>query len=84
MYLQSHVDIDYCIVLIIGWFFHLGLHYSTSDIDIMYFGYRVTPLTSHIRGHMLQMILPHLVDHAFMAFPNPMQTPWTPFDQYKI
>ena len=38
MYFQSHADIDYCIVLMSGWFFHLGLHYSTSGMDyIMYF-----------------------------------------------
>ena len=39
---------------------------------IMYFGHRINPLTSHIRGHMLQLILPHMVDHTFMAFPIPM------------
>ena len=27
------------------------------------------------------MILPHLVDHIFMAFHVPLQTPWTPFAQ---
>ena len=38
MYLQSHANIDYCIKLMSGWFFHLGLHYSTSGMDfIMYF-----------------------------------------------
>ena len=26
MYLQSYTEIDYCIVLMSGWFFHLGLH----------------------------------------------------------
>ena len=54
MYLQSHTEIDYCIVLMSGWFFHLGLHYSTSMMDfIIYFGHHVTPMTSHIRGHLL-------------------------------
>ena len=54
MYLQSDAEIDYCIVLMSGWFFHLGLHYSTSGMDfIMYFGHHVTPLTSHIRGNLL-------------------------------
>ena len=36
------------------------------------------PSTSHIRGHLLQLILPHMVDHTFMAFPIPLQTLWTP------
>ena len=54
MYLQSHVEIYHYIVLMSGWFFHLGLHYSTYGMDfIMYFGHHVTPLTSHIRGHLL-------------------------------
>ena len=54
MYLQSHAKIYHCIVLIGGWFFHLGLHYSTSGTDfIMYFEHHVTPLTSIISGHML-------------------------------
>ena len=54
MYLQSHVEIDYCIILMSGWFFHLGLHYSTSRMDfIMYCGHHVTPLTTHIRWHLL-------------------------------
>ena len=36
------------------WFFHLGLHYSTSGMDfIMSFIHHITPLTSHIRGHLL-------------------------------
>ena len=30
---------------------------------IMYFGHWITPLTSHIRGHLLQLILRHMVDH---------------------
>ena len=45
---------------------------------IMYFGHRITPLTSHIRGHLLQLILPHMVDHTFMSFPIPLQTLWIP------
>ena len=28
---------------------------------IMYFHNRITPLTSHIRGHLLRLILPHVV-----------------------
>ena len=63
-----------------GWFFHLVLHHSKYGMDfIMYFGHHVTPLTSHIRGHLLQLILPHMVDHTFMAFPIPLQTLWTPW-----
>ena len=42
---------------------------------IMYFSHRMTPLTSHIRGNLLQLILPHMVNHTFMAFPVPLQTP---------
>ena len=53
VYLQSYADIYHCIVLMGGWFFHLGLCYSTSGMDIMYLGHHVTPLTSHIRGHLL-------------------------------
>ena len=54
MYLQTCAEIDYCIVLMSCWFFHLGLHYSTSGMDfIMYFDHHPTPLTSHIRGHIL-------------------------------
>ena len=53
VYLQSYAKIYHCILLMRGWFFHLGLHYSTSGMDIMYFDHHVTPLTSHIRGHLL-------------------------------
>ena len=49
-----------------------SLHFWDGIIN--YFGHRITPLTSHIRGHLLQPILPHMVDHTFMAFPVPMQT----------
>ena len=52
-YFLSHTKMYHCIILISGWFFHLGLHYSTSGMDIMYFGHHVTLLTSHIRGHLL-------------------------------
>ena len=31
-----------------------------------------SPLTSHIRGHILEIILPHQVDHTFMAFHVPL------------
>ena len=49
MYLQSHAEIYHCIVLMSGWFFHMGLHYSTCGMDfIMYFDPHVIPLTSHI------------------------------------
>ena len=56
-----------------------SLHFS--DRFIMYFGHQVTPLTSHIRGHLLQLILPHMVEYTFMAFPVPLQT-LEPMDQY--
>ena len=80
MHFQSHAEIYHCIVLMDGWFFHLGLHYSTYEMDfIMYFGHHVTPLTSHIRRHLLQLILPHMLDHMFMAFPVPLQTPNIPW-----
>ena len=79
VYLKSYAQIDHCIVLMSGWFFHLGLHYSTSGMDIMYFSHHVTPMTSHIRRHMLQMILPHQVYLTFMAFLVPLQNLWTPW-----
>ena len=50
VYLQSYVEIYHCIVPMSGWFFHLGLRYSTFGMDIMYFVHHVTPLASHIRG----------------------------------
>ena len=54
MYLQSHAEIDYCTLLMDGWFFHLVIHHSTYGMDfIMYFYHHVTPLTSHLRGHLL-------------------------------
>ena len=54
MYLHSHAEIDHCIVLMSGWFFQMGLHYSTYGIDyIMYFVHHVMPLTSHFRGNLL-------------------------------
>ena len=53
VYLHSHAEIEHFIVLMSGWFFHLGLHYSTFGMDIMYFSHHVSPLTSHIRGHLL-------------------------------
>ena len=66
---------------IVGWLVlppgSSSLHFS--DGLIMYFGHHITPLTSHIRGHLLQLILPHMVDHTFMAFPIPLQTLWTPW-----
>ena len=48
------------------------------DGIILYFGHRITPPTSHIRGHLLQLILSHMVYHTFMAFPVPLQTLRTP------
>ena len=75
MYLQSHAEIDHCIVLIR----RMGLPLGSSSLHfwdglIMYFVHHMTPLTSHIRGNLLQLILPHMVDHTFMAFPVPLQT----------
>ena len=49
------------------------------DGIIMYFGNHITPLTSHIMGHLLQLILPHMVDHIFMALLVPMKTLYTPW-----
>ena len=79
MYLQLYAELYHCIVLI-GW---MVLPLGSSSLHfwdglIMYFGHCMTPLTSHIRGHLLQLILPHMVNHTFMAFPVPMQTPQTP------
>ena len=52
-YLQSHLETYNCIVLMRGWFFHLGLHYTNYGIFIIYFSHHVIHLTSHIRGHLL-------------------------------
>ena len=30
-------------------------------------------------SQLLQLILPHMVDHTFMAFPVPLRTLWTPW-----
>ena len=80
IYLQLCAEFDHCIVLI-GW---LVLPLGSSSLHfwdglIMYFSHRVTPLTSHIRGNLLYLILPHMVNHTFMAFPVPLQTPQTPW-----
>ena len=32
--------------MMIGWFFHLGIHFSTLWLDLMYFDHHVTPMTS--------------------------------------
>ena len=34
MYLQSYAEIDYCTILMDGWFFYLVLHRSTSGMDL--------------------------------------------------
>ena len=75
IYLRLGAELYHCIVLI-GW---LVLPLSSSSLHfwygiIMYFSHLMTPLTSHIRGHLLQLILPHMVNHTFMAFPVPLQT----------
>ena len=31
---------------------------------------------------LLQLILPHMVDHTFMAFLVPLQNIWTPMDHF--
>ena len=54
IYLQLCAEFDHCIVLI-GW---LVLPLVSSSLHfwdglIMYFGHHMTPLTSHIRGHLL-------------------------------
>ena len=47
--------------------------HTTSVLDSIY--------SQHITAswYMLQMILPHMVDHTFMDFPVPLQTLWTPW-----
>ena len=75
IYLQLCVELDHCIVLIGCLVLPLGsssLHFW--DGLIMYFSHHVTPMTSHIRGNLLQLILPHMVYHTFMAVPVPLQT----------
>ena len=54
MYLQLYAELYHCIVLI-GW---LTLPLRSSSLHfcdgiIMYLGHRMTPLTSHTRGHLL-------------------------------
>ena len=49
---------------------------------IMYFSHHITPRTSHIRGHLLQLILPHLVNHTCMAFPCPSAYSLDPMDLF--
>ena len=73
---SSYVQIFYHCIVLIGW---MVLPLGSSSLHfwdglIMYFSHRMTPLTSHIRGHLLQLILPHMVDHTFMAFPVSLQT----------
>ena len=58
----------------IGWMV-LPLVFSSLrfwDGLAMYFIHCITPLTSHIRGTLLQLILPQMVDHTFMAFHIPL------------
>ena len=61
IYLQLCAELYHFIVLI-GW---LVLPLGSSSLHfwdglIMYSSHRMTPLTSHIRGHLLQLILPHI------------------------
>ena len=54
IYLQLCAELYHCIALI-GW---LVLPLGSSSLHfwdglIMYFGHRMTPLTSHIKGHLL-------------------------------
>ena len=54
MYSQLYAELYHCIVLV-GWLV-LPLGFSSLhfwDGLIMYFGHRMTRLTSHIRGHLL-------------------------------
>ena len=49
---------------------------SSEDINYEYLrGLNKGTLLQHIS--LLQLILPHMVDHTFMAFPVPLQTLWT-------
>ena len=48
----------------------------------MYFGRRMTPLTSRIRGHLLWLILPHMVNHTCMSFPCPSASSLDPLDHF--
>ena len=51
LYVFAVICRDWLLYYAYGW---LVLHHSTSRMDfIMYFGHHVTPLTSHIRGHLL-------------------------------
>ena len=48
----------------------------------MYISHHMTPLTSHIRGHLLYLILPHQVSHTCMAFPFPSADFLDPWDHF--
>ena len=83
MYLQLCAKLYHCKVLI-GW---LVLPLGSSSLHfwdglIMFFSHHMTPLTSHIRGHMLQLILPHMVDHTFYGLPYPSADSLDPMDHY--
>ena len=74
LYLLAVMYRDWLLYCTIGW---LVLPPGSSSLHfwdglVMYFNNRITPLTSHIRGHLLQLILPHMVDHTFMDFPVPL------------
>ena len=64
-----------------------GLLLGSSSLDfwdglIMYSSHRMTPLTSYIRGHLLQLIFPHQVNHTCMAFPYPSTDSQDPMDLF--
>ena len=83
MYLQSHANINHCIMLMSGWFIHLGLHYSTSRMDfIIYFGHHVTPLTSHIRGHLSIVDFTTLGRSHIFGLPCPSADSLNPMELY--
>ena len=85
VYLQSHADIYHCIVLMGGWFFHLGIQYSTFVIGIMYFGHHVTPMTSHNRGASVIVDFTTLGRSCFYDLPCPYADSLDPlFSSYTL
>ena len=74
MYLQSYAEIYYCTDkwLVLPPRSSL-LHFWDGFYNVFWPSYYPSDLT-HQGGHLLQLILPHMVDHMFMAFLIPLQT----------
>ena len=60
MYLQLYVEIYHCIVLMSGWFFDLGFHYSTSRMDFIMYSAIMLPLWPHRLGGICYRLFYHI------------------------